>query len=157
MALTIQIIRDLVSDIDATDPLLPDPSYQTIIDLGETNAYRAAAVACRQLGALFAPKVDVKATPVQIWNSQKSKAYNDLAIRYDYLADQGLGDTSNGGASTSFAPVVTGVNLDEMLNVAEDTARFPSSFTMGMDDNPGSEDDPPIKKRGDGDGGYEHS
>lgn len=141
MALTIQIIRDLVSD-NGTPSLLPDPAYQTILDLGETNAYRAAAVACRQLAALFSSKVDLKAGPVSLSNSQKAKAYRELANQYMLLADQGLGEDGDTDPAAGFLGVIlTGVSINDMDSVASDTDRPASKFTIGVHNNPETETD----------------
>lgn len=138
MALTIQTIRDLVSD-NGTPPLLEDARYQTIIDLGETNAYRAGAVACRQLSALFSSKVDLKAGPVTLSNSQKAEAYRKLAVQYEQMADDGYGDDGTGTPAAGFLGVLlTGVSIEEMDEVASDTDRPESKFTVGQDNNPES-------------------
>jgi len=136
MALTVDILRQLVSDTAET-PILQDEAYEVQILLGETNAYRAAAVLCRQLSAQFASKVDVKAGPVSVSNSDKAKAYADLATKYDALALRGLGeDPENLVESEGFMGVIlTGVSISEMASVKEDTDRVTSVFEKGLDKN----------------------
>lgn len=135
MALTIVQIRNMVSDL-GTPPLLVDDQYQTIIDTGETNLYRAAAVACRQLAALFGSRASLKAGPASLSNSDKSVAYRELAGYYDKLADDGYGDDGSGTPAVGqFGVLLTGVSRTEMADVASNSDRPPSKFTIGMDDN----------------------
>lgn len=136
MALVVDTIRKLVSDTDDVSPILEDSAYQAIIDLGETNAYRAAAVACRQLSANFAAKVDVTAGPVKVANSQKAESYLALAVQYDTLANKGLGEDPNVEAAVGFLGIaLTGVSISEMASVASDTDRPSSSFTRDLHSN----------------------
>lgn len=142
MALTVETIRNLVSDISSVS-LLEDEQYQQIIDLGESNAYRAAAVACRQLAALFSSKVDLKAGPVSLSNSQKAKSYLDLALQYEQMADNGYGDDGTGTPAAGFLGVLlSGVSIDEMDAVASDADRPESVFVKGQDNNPEAGEDP---------------
>jgi hypothetical protein len=136
MAITVDQLRILLQDT-GVPPILSDADYNEIIAIEPNNIYDAAAIAAHSISASFAEKVKFTAGPVSLENEQKFEHYQSLADSYRQLAREGKGGVNGGGGGISLAgtPVVTGISLDEMEAVEEDTDRFPGKFTVGMDDN----------------------
>lgn len=137
MAATEAQLRVLLQDPAGATEILSTTDYATIISL-ESNVYRAAAAAARAIAAKYASKVDVKAGPVAVSNSDKYDHYIDLATSFDVRADAGGG---YGSDTTPLAPGLTGVSISEMDSVRADTDRVPSAFYRGMMDNDTSLDE----------------
>lgn len=141
MAATIAQVRALVADpptVGGTE-IFPDTHYQTIIDI-EDNVYWAAATAANTLAAYFAKKADVEAGPVKIKLDHKFQHYKDLADQYSQRAREGGGSSGGTLGVGAGLPALTGTSYDDIDNNNADEDRYPSVFSRGMDDNPGSLD-----------------
>lgn len=134
MAVTEAQLRSLLQDPAGSSEILSTADYAVIIDL-ESNVYRAAAMAARAIAAKYAAKVDVKAGPVSVSNSDKYKHYIGLAKNFDLRAREGGGVT---GDTTPMGPELTGTSIAEIEAQNEDSDRFGSVFRRGMTDNPPS-------------------
>lgn len=145
MAITVDQLRILLQDI-GTPPILEDADYAEIIAIEPNNIYDAAAIAAHSISASFAEKVKFTAGPVSLENEQKFEHYKSLADSYRQLAREGKGGVNGGGGiALAGTPVATGISINEMEAVEANTDRFPSKFTIGMDDN---EDTGPDYNRG---------
>jgi hypothetical protein len=132
MAATEAQLRALLQDPAGVGEKLSSADYLVIIGL-EDNVYRAAATAARALAAKYATKVDVKAGPVEIANSDKSEHYFELAKSFDLRAEGGGGTGADG---VLLGPELTGTVVSEIEAQREDTDRYQSAFYRGMTDNP---------------------
>lgn len=136
MAITVGQLRLLVSDPSGADQIYDDAHYESIIEM-EPLLYRAAALAARTFAARYANLVDFSEGDLKISHQQKFKNYSDLAEKYENRARE-----ENAGSVATATPVLTGVSLNEIEIVHEDTDRYPPAFKRGMMDNPpGSFDD----------------
>jgi hypothetical protein len=136
MAATEAQLRTLVQDPAGADEKLATADYTVIIDL-ESNVYRAAAMAARAIAAKYAAKVDVKAGPVAVSNSDKYDHYIDLAKSFDQRAREGGGADAG---SVPLGPELTGTSVSEMEAEDEEADRYGSAFKRGMTDNPPSDE-----------------
>lgn len=125
---TILQIRTLVADPAGATQIFDDPHYQELIDIGE-GIYETAQLASATLAAYYAAKVDAKAGPVSIKNSQKFDHYNELSDVYKKKAES-VSNTISG------APVATGISISDADVVRADPDRYPNAFVSGQMNNP---------------------
>jgi hypothetical protein len=71
-------VRFLIGDTDESDPLISDEEIHYLL-IGNTNPYRAAISACRQLAAKFAREVTHSADGLSYSGSDLHKHYITLA------------------------------------------------------------------------------
>lgn len=74
-------VRFLIGDTDENAPLLLDAEISFAIT-EEATPNAAAAYCCETLARKFAKEVDKTIGPLRVSLSQKSKAYQDLAIAF---------------------------------------------------------------------------
>lgn len=118
-------VRALIGDTDTTDQQLTDEVIAYFLSL-QSEPTAAAALAARGIAAFYARKSDTTVDVLSFKNSQKSKAYLNLALSLERQAAM-LG--INVGA-----PQVLGVSQSAMLAANQDCDRFPPRFSMGMTD-----------------------
>jgi len=127
MAIDLDTVRVLVGDADPDTQLLDDDSMTFAIgDISTT--YAAAAAVARAIAAKFSRKVDFSLEGLRFSNSQKAKAYLELAQRLDVQ--------SNNSDSSAIGVVITGTSLGDMNSVQQDSDRPRDLFEVGMQQDP---------------------
>jgi hypothetical protein len=122
----------MLQDPTGASELLSDTDYQVYIDL-EDNVYRAAAGCARAIAAQLASKIDVKAGPVSVKDSQKYEHYISLAKGFEQRAREGGGGATGSGVGGA---TLTGISLEEIELQQQDSDRYPGVFYRGFDENP---------------------
>ena len=123
LARPLDLIRLLIGDTDASDPLLQDEEILSLLSL-EGSVELAAARACDAIVARFSRLADVSAGGVSIQASQRAEAYRQRAAELRQRAFRGL-TLYAGGRSWS-----------EKVAAAADEDSIPPRFRRGQDDHP---------------------
>lgn len=121
-------VRLLVGDTDTNDQQLSDEEI-TFITSEETNVYRAAALASRTLAAKYARLVGSSVESLRFFASDRFDHYTQLARQLEEQASKVSG-------SSVGSPVITGISIDAIESVEDDTDRVGSAFKKGQFHNP---------------------
>lgn len=136
---TIQMVRDLLLGADQTN--FDDAYIQRQIDQGLT-AIDIAIMIAESSASLYATKQDLKIGPIGLSNSQKSKAWMEIKKNLIFRKNTGSGLPNDGSASSGLVSVgggvQTGVSVQTMRQVSDDSNRAPNQFEIGQFDNPTS-------------------
>lgn len=127
------LVRLLVGDIDAREPLAQDSEVALALSLEGGDAYLAAAWVAERLAARFARDLPVTGDGITVPGGEaRSKAFSALAARLRAeAADRGTvasGGSVAGTAVRSSAVVLTGVSVSEMAAVEALADRPPSAI-----------------------------
>lgn len=125
-------VRSLVKDPEI-DGQLTNDDIQTYLDINP-DVLGASILAASALSAIYAQKVDIKAGPITLKNSQKAKAYTELAKSLRVAA-------RSPGASV-LGVVLTGATYSDVDAALADSDRIPSIFYSGVTDNDGEREAP---------------
>ncbi|MCC8946008.1 hypothetical protein H8A97_13085 [Bradyrhizobium sp. Arg62] len=132
MAIDLDTVRALVGDVDdGNSTLLLDDDTIELITAGFSSNYLAAAAVADAIAAKFSRSVTFSVEGLTIQNSQKAKAYLEMAQRLRSQAT--LNDA--GGIGT---PSISGTSTSHMDAIDNDIDRDPSRFKVGMSDYPGT-------------------
>lgn len=119
-------VRLLVGDTDSSDPLLSDAEVAFYLSENGSNNYRAGSEACKAIAAKLARLPDLKTGRVTISNSDRAKAFLDLA---DKLARKAL---------SFVAPYAGGISKADKETQEENTDRVEPFFTRTSFVQPGT-------------------
>jgi hypothetical protein len=125
MAVDIDTVRALVGDSDSDTQILDDDTMALVIG-STTSTYLAAAAVADAIAAKYARKVDFRLEGLSFSNSQKSKAYFELAAR--------LRVQSNNEDTLGIS--VDGVSIGTMEGVVANPDRPTQLFEVGMQQDP---------------------
>lgn len=130
-------IRFLIGDVDSDDPQFSDDEID-YIESQTDSALLAAAYAARLLATKYARLADTVIGDLEVKHSQRSRRYMDMARELEIQ-----GQTAAG--TNIAAPVVTGISVDEIDSVDQDTDKVGSAFKKGMFNNPPFSNDDPMR------------
>ena len=132
------VVRLMIGDTDKDAQLLTDDEILLATTAQEANTFAAAACA-DFIAAKFAREVSKTMGAISISAEKKFEHYTALA---DRLRNAGAGDLSGGDGSG--VPTVTmfvgGISVDAATTIQNDSDRIQPSFSVGMDDHPGTVD-----------------
>jgi len=131
----ISMVRFLVGDVDASNPILTDSEIQALVSLQPIISF-AAASAADTIAARFSIQVDTAIGKTKVSLSQRSAHFTKLANRLRKTAGDLPGGDGTGVPTVNM--VVSGLSISQNAAMASDTDRVQPSFTIGMDDDPGS-------------------
>jgi len=131
------LVRLFVGDTNAAIPILTDGEIEAVLSLQPIVTYAAAACA-DLIAARFSRDVDMAIGKTRISLSQKADAYRTLADRLRSAAGDLPGGDGTGIATASMFVGGTSVDAREDL-LYEDSDRIKPQFTLGQDDNPGTD------------------
>ncbi len=128
-------VRLMIGDVDVNDQLLSDSELDAYVT-GTYNIDRVAANLCRFIAGKFARLVSGSVDGVRISIQQKYTHYRQLAVVYDDAALASTGGIGAVLAGTAGVPLVSGVSLDGIDIVRDDTDRRRDVFQRGQFDHP---------------------
>jgi len=121
-ATSLDKLRLLIGDTDATDQLLQNEELTTLLSAAGSPT-SAAATACRTLAARFARFADKWVGDLKILASQKARAYERLAEQYEARG------------AVYAVPSAGGVRTAEKQAQAANTELVQPSFRIGVHDS----------------------
>ena len=131
----VSMVRFLVGDVDSNNPILTDSEILAITNIQPVITY-AAAAAADIIAARYAVQIDTTIGRTKVSLSQRFEHFKSLADRLRESAGDLPGGDGTGQPTVGM--FVGGISISEEKALADDADRIQPSFSIGMNDNPGT-------------------